>query len=258
MVAVEDVVAGAQNWRVWMHMGFQDIQMRYRRSLIGPFWISLSLASMMLALTLVYSQIFHQPLRDYLTYLAPGLLAWTFIQQLVQESCGVITENEGHLKNVPVPITSLAARMVWRNLVVFGHNLITVVILLVIFRVPPGPSALFAIFGVAVYALLGVGLGIVLGPISARYRDLPQVVQNVMQAFFFVTPIFWMPNASIGRTGIIDANPFYHLVELVRAPMLGHPLEPLTYAVVAACLAVVWLLALTTISYSKNRLYFWL
>ena len=130
--AAQDLFQTATRWRTWVLMGNQDIKLRYRRSVIGPFWISLSLAALIFALAILYSQIFNEPFADYLRWLSSGFLVWFLMSSMLIEGCSIGTEAEGQLRNASIPIPVLAARMVYRNWIVFLHNAI-VTLLAVIF-----------------------------------------------------------------------------------------------------------------------------
>jgi ABC-2 type transport system permease protein/lipopolysaccharide transport system permease protein len=105
---------------------------------------------------------------------------------------------------------------------------------------------------------IGYFLAIVLGPLCARFRDIPLVVQSAMQVTFFLTPIFWMPSAVSHRPMFTHANPFYHLIELVRAPMLGAPASAVNWQVSLWLCAMLALLAVGVVAATRRRLTLWL
>jgi|CXWL01.1.fsa_nt_gi lipopolysaccharide transport system permease protein len=246
-------------WQVWYVLANQDIHMRYRRSLLGPFWISFSLAAIILGLGLLYSQLFHQPFADYLTFLAPGFLCWFFLQALVMEGCNAIVENEGNMRSVPIPISVTAARVTFRNLIIFVHNAIVVVALLALFGHRLTPVAVLALGGVALYVLLGYFISIMLGPICARFRDIPQVLSSLMQMAFFLTPVMWRPvQLPAAAQVFVDGNPLLHLIELVRSPLMGNAPTETNWIVSFACLGTAFVLAVLSVGVSRKRVNLWL
>lgn len=256
--AVVDMARGAARWRTSYKLGLQDIELRYKRSLLGPFWISASLIATVLALAFVFADVFQQDYLTYISYLGSGLLAWQLIGALTNEGCGAINEHSGFLQNVPMPITVISGRIVFRNSIVFVHNLIAVVGVLTVLGAKFTPTALLAIPGAAIILAIGYFMAMVLGPLCARFRDIPLVVQSAMQVIFFLTPIFWMPSAVSHRPMFTSANPFYHLIQLVRSPMLGEPADQIHWIVALWFCAIAAVAAVITVSVTRKRMNLWL
>lgn len=236
----------------------QDILIRYRRSILGPFWISISMAAMMFGLTLLYAEIFHVPFREYLSYIGSGLLAWTFIVSLVVEGSTSIVEGEGSLKNVPLPLSVLVFRILARNIIVFGHNFLVVVIILIWFDQTLNLFTLLLLPAVLQVSIFGYLFGLIAGPISARFRDVPQVLSAIMSVAFFLTPIMWNVDQLSTRASLAWYNPFYHMVDIIRAPLLGSPPSPESWLVVG-CINIILLIAsAVSLGYFQRRIALWL
>jgi ABC-2 type transport system permease protein len=256
---LDDFFAGFARTSTWMLLARRDIQVRYRRSLIGPFWISISMGVMVLTLALLYGSFFGQSdYKTYLSFLACGFLAWGLLSGLVMEGCGSVIEADGYLRNVPMPLTLIACRVVFRQLVYFAHNLVVIIPIVVWLGVGMKLTIFGMLWGVALYVAAGLGVCMVLGPLSARFRDLPQVVANLMQVFFFLTPIFWDPKAVPERAILVDANPFYHFVQLIRGPILGEGIPELSLTIALTCIGVLWAAGIGVFLWSRRQLYFWL
>jgi lipopolysaccharide transport system permease protein len=253
-----DLAATFSRWRTWALMAGQDITMRYRRSVLGPFWISISMAALVLGIGLLYSQVMHQPFKEYLYFLACGFLIWNLLSSLINEGCNIVIEAEGHLRSVPIPTPVLAARMVYRNFVIFLHNVLVVGAMVLLFGKTLTLSAAVAPLGVLLIVLIGYFGAIALGPICARFRDIAQVIANVMQVAFFLSPIIWGMNEADARSIVKDANPFYHLLEIVRAPLLGAWPTAANWIVSASILGFAFLAALWTLATTRRRIYLWL
>ncbi|MBD3768947.1 MAG: ABC transporter permease [Rhodobacterales bacterium] len=247
-----------KTWPIWFLMGNQDIKLRYKRSIIGPFWISLTLAAWIAGISILYSQILKQPFLDYLVFLSCGLLAWNLISAVIGEGSVSVIDNAGHLRSAPIPISIFAARVIYRNIVVFLHNILVVVCVLIYAKVKLTLALLFLPVGLAMTCMILFFVISVTGPLCARFRDLQQIISNMMQVSFFLTPIIWQPGQMGGRTLITGANPFYHLIELIRAPLMGH--LPAKQTLVAASLMLLGSLVVALIvwQYSRKRIIFWL
>lgn len=256
--AIADMAVGLGQWRTSYKLGLQDIELRYKRSLLGPFWISAALVATILALAYVFSGVFRTNFASYIGYIGAGLLAWQFILALVLEACNSVTEHTSFLQNVRMPLTTIAGRIAIRNAIVFTHNIVAVVGLLFLFGVQFTPIALWALPGAGLILLIGYLLVILLGPICTRFRDVPLVISSVMQVTFFLTPIFWMPTESAHNPAFIAGNPFYHLIQLVRAPLLGEMATVQNWNMALWTTAIVAVLALIVASVTRKRLALWL
>ncbi len=258
MGVLDDFVAIATRWRTWFLMANQDLALRYKRSVLGPFWISIAMAVMILGIGVLFAQVQRLETTTFLIFLGTGLLAWTLISACINEGAGLVIESEGHLRNVTLPVPLLAAKVVYRNLAIFGHNALIVGGMLLLLGAQPGPHVWQSGLALVVYVLLGVFVGVTLGPISARFRDLPLLVANLVQFAFFLTPIFWVPHSGLDRSLWLEANPFYHLVQIFRAPLLNEPVPTQSWTVSLTILAGAALAAIVSLSLTRRKVYLWL
>src|SRR5260221_75855 len=196
--AISDIVGGAILWRMWGRLGWQEVKRRYRRTIIGPFWTTLSLAIFILSLGIVYSQLWNQPLETYLPFVSVGMICWTLVSALVTDGCTVLPANEGLIKQLQVSFTLLTISIVWRNLIVFFHNLVIYLAVIMFFPVEFGPATLLAIPGLLLVCLNGTWVGLILGMVCARFRDLQPLIGSILSVSVFVTPIFYSPD-QLGR-----------------------------------------------------------
>lgn len=258
-LAVRDVIGGARNYHLWGLLGWQDVRQRYRRSILGPWWLTMSSAVMVAGLGFVYHAIFKIPLGEYLPFLASGLIVWMLISTIVVESCQVFVSNEQIIKQIRLPFTLYACRLVWRNVITFAHNIVIAFGAVLIFGVNMATvDVLLLMLGVAVLIVNGIWVAIILGAISTRFRDIPPIVASVMQLCFFVTPIIWHPSLLTGRQRVVDFNPFYHFVEIMRAPILGGPLPINSWTAVALITLAGWLITIGFLVRYRRRIAFWL
>jgi ABC-2 type transport system permease protein/lipopolysaccharide transport system permease protein len=236
--AIADISDGWRARTLWVTMGTHEIRQRYRRSVIGPFWITISMGVMVTALGVLYGEIFRLDLRDYLPYLAAGFVTWGLIAGLVNDGTRTFIAREVLIRQLSAPLSIYAYRSVWANLIVFVHNIWIYFIVAAWFDVLPGWVGLLALPGVFVLLLNGLWLSLLLGLLCARFRDIPLMIASVMQVLFFVTPVIWKVNMVPERAFLLDANPFWHLLELVRAPLLGQ-VPPTESWIVVTCITVV-------------------
>ena len=121
----------------------------------------------------------------------------------------------------------------WRNVIVFLHNL-SIYVPICIYAGFPSPGRRCSSFpGLLFLCLDGLWIAVLLGAVCARYRDVQQLVGNVLQIALFLTPIFWSADQLTGRATILaDYNPLHHLIAIVREPMMGKAPDTLHWVVV--------------------------
>jgi ABC-type polysaccharide/polyol phosphate export permease len=223
-----DLVEGMSKSWMWSAMAMQDIRMRYRGSLLGPFWLTISMVIMIAAMGLIYSRLFNMEITRYLPFLTVGLVIWNFVSTVITEGCQTFLSAQNVITQVRMPFSVHAWRTVYRNLIVLAHNMVIVPLVLLMFSVPIGWSVVAIVPALAILTINGIWVSILLGMISARYRDVPPIVMSFVQVIFFVTPIFWPPEAMGIWMQALPLNPLFAAVDVVRAPLLGE--APLTYS----------------------------
>ncbi|GAB2896579.1 ABC transporter permease [Uliginosibacterium flavum] len=223
-----DIITGLRAMHVWLALGWHDIRQRYRRSVLGPFWFTLTTLVMVGVLGFMYSELLGQEISDYLPYLGIGMVVWQFISTAANEGCNAMIGAGSTIKQIRMPLTTHVCRMVWRNLVILLHSLPVVVLLMVFFGHSLTLEFLLLVPGLLILMLNAVWSGIVFGILCARYRDVMPIIGNLFQVGFFLTPVMWRASDLKERAWIADINPFNHLIEIIRAPILGTPimLEP--------------------------------
>src|ERR1700744_1937502 len=191
--AWKDLRDGARLWRLAWALGWLDIRLRYRGSMLGPFWLTLSTGIMVAALGILYSTLFKLDLATYLPFLALSQVLWGFLASLVSEACTTFTDAEGVIRSVRMPFFVFSLRALIRNAVVLGHNIVVIVVVFAIFDTWPGISGLMALPGLLLWVIDALALTLILGAFCARFRDIQPIVNSVMQIAFFITPVIWKP-----------------------------------------------------------------
>ncbi|MDB5589608.1 ABC transporter permease [Enterovirga sp.] len=256
--AVRDVVGGAREVQLWGTMGWLDIRQRYSRSVMGPFWVTLTLAAFVAGLGVTYGALFRIPLAEYLPYLTVGMVVWTLISTLLIDGCNVFIAATVAIKQMPAPLTVHVYRLIWRGLIIFGHNAIIIAAVLLLQPANALMGLLPSLLGLLVVCLNGIGFALTLGTLAARFRDIPPLMTNVVQMMFFITPVLWTADTLGDRKWIALANPFFHLIEIVRAPLIGAPFPALSWSFALGLTAVNLLVALLLYARFRWRVPYWL
>lgn len=228
-LAVADLQAGLRLWRLAVTLGWLDIRLRYRGSMLGPLWLTISTGVMVSALGFLYSHLFNMDLQDYLPFLALSQVLWAFLGTLVADACGTFTEAEGVIRSVRMPFFVFSLRILIRNLLVLAHNILVIIVVFAIYHRSPGWGGLMALPGLVVWVADALALTALLGGFCARFRDILPIVNSVMQIAFFVTPVIWKPEQLQDLVYLLPLSPFYDLLEIVRAPLLGGQASGMTW-----------------------------
>ena len=206
----------------------------------------------------LFGRILKVSVAEYVPYLTLGFVIWGLVNGLITDGCSAFVDARNIIQQVRLPLSVHVYRVVWSNLIVFCHNVAVFVVVAVVFSVWPGWVGLLALPALALVCLNGVWAGLLLGMFSARYRDVPPIVASVVRIVFFVTPIIWMPALLPGRAVLLDFNPFHHVLEIVRAPLLGHIPGLTSWLAVAGITMVGWLVTLTLFVRYRARVAYWI
>ncbi|QCB27466.1 ABC-2 type transporter [Corynebacterium endometrii] len=262
--AFADLVQGAKQRELWFMLGLQDIKQRYRRSVLGPFWITIATGVMALALGLLYSMLFQIPVAEFLPHVTVGLIMWNFISGAIKEGATIFIDNEGLIKQLPSALSVHVYRLVWRQTIFLGHNLIIWLLLILIFPRNLGWEFFLVIPGMALLLANGVWVAMFFGIIATRFRDVAPLLEALTQLLFYVTPIVWMTNTLKEQGGeiaerarIAEVNPLYHYLEIVRAPLIGEPVAAYHWWIVLACTAAGLLITLLAMKQWRFRVSYW-
>lgn len=259
-----DLVRGFNQHELWLQLGWQDIKQRYRRSVLGPLWITIATGVMALALGLLYSLLFKIPVADFLPHVTVGLIMWGFISGCIKEGSEVFITNEGLIKQLPSALSVHVYRLVWKQTLFLAHNLVIWLILMLIFPRPLGWDILLAIPALALLVINGVWVSMFFGIVATRYRDVSPLLESLTQLLFYVTPIVWMTRtlkdqggAISSRARIAELNPLYHYMEVIRAPLIGADLPAYHWWIVIGCTVAGTLLALMAMKQWRFRVSYW-
>jgi len=254
-----DIQRGLTSWRTWSMLAWNDIRRRYRRSSLGQFWLTLSMAMTIGGLGFVYSHLFRTDVTSYLPYLAVTFVSWGIISSLVNESCTAFSENENLLRQLALPRSIFIFRVIARTFMVAAHNALIIPVVFIYFGVGVNMNLLWLAVGLALVIVNGFWFGFFIAIVCARFRDVPQIVTNVMQVVFFITPVMFQPELlpESGRS-LMKWNPFANFLEVLRDPILG--VQPSSWALTTCFLIAVvgFVMVVPFASRYAPRVVYWL
>ena len=255
--ARQDLVAGLSRAWLWTALAGQDIRLRYRGSLLGPFWITISTCIMIGAMGFIYAKLFHTDVASYMPFLTVGLILWTFIASLITEGCGTFMSVQSIVQQVAMPFSLHVYRLIYRNLLVLAHSVPIIPLVLWLFHVAPDWRVVWVLPAVFVISLNGIWISTFFGILSCRFRDVPPIVASFVQVVFFVTPVFWQPEA-LGPWRLLgELNPIFAAIDVVRAPILGIPLAPHSWTILLLVTAVGCGGTFAVFARFRDRIAFW-
>ena len=257
--AIDDLVNGLLAWRFWTTIGWYDIKQRYRRTRLGPFWITISMGILTSVLGLIYGSILGVPLGSYLLYLAAGIVTWYFVSSTILEGTTVFIGAEGIIKQSAIPLSFYVYRAVWRNFIVLLHNVVVLAVVFLALRSVSSLNPFTIALGLFLLVTNLLIWTLVLGMLSTRFRDLPPTMTNLMQVMFYITPILYEPDQLPAKLRLIaHYNPLYHVIEVFRRPLLGETSALESYAVATTTLVVGGLAAFALFRRFRGRIAYWL
>lgn len=256
--ALADLRSGLFGPGLWAALAWQDIRLRYRRSLLGPFWITASTCVMVAAMGPLYGELLGQDSASYQQYLAVSMILWLFIASAINEAGGAFSGAESLIKQIRLPLSIHPLRVLARSVIVLAHNSVVIVLALALY--PPEYGDGLWLLPLGLILLIGnlAWLTLVLAVVCARFRDVQQIVANVVQLAFFVSPVIWSVRMLDSAYAFVtQANPFFHLIEIVRGPLLGNTVGGESWIVSAALMACGSLASIVLFARFRARIAYW-
>lgn len=249
--ALWDMSESISNWRLWSTLGWLQVRQRYKRSIIGPFWLTISMGVMVAALGVIYGALMNVPVDEYLPMLGCGLVFWNFINLSIQEGGKAFIVSARYIKQIPNSFFLYIMEVFWRQIIMLMHNSVVVVAVVVIFMDEFNLNILYFFPGLVLLCLNLLWMMLLLAIISARFRDVPQVVASIMQVAFYLTPVLFHRELVGEYSWIITANPFAHMIDIVREPLLFRP--PPSSSLLVCSLMFVLGMTVSLIAFGKTR-----
>ena len=219
-------------YRLWMHQGYAEVLGRYRRTVLGPFWHTLSQGIFIVATGLIWSALMKVELPQYILFLSAGLVVWGLISAFVLDGAGILVGAQQMALSTRIPYPMLAFGLVWRLFLIFLHQLPLCVAAALIYAGKYGIETLWLIPATLVVCISGVWMSLLAGLLTLCIRDANAILSSFMHILMFATPIFWSRNLLGSELAhLADWNPLFHLVEIMRRPILGESATDLNWMV---------------------------
>ena len=230
-----------ENPRLWITIGWLDVVQSYRRSFLGPMWITLNMAIFSVAMTLVYGAIFGIPTKEYSAYIITGMIGWIWVSSMLVEVGNTFINYGAYIKNTVIDKAQMIWAMAFKQVIVLAHNLIIYGVAVALGLIHVDLYSLLFLPNAAIFFMLSIPLTGLAAIAFSRYRDLPRLVGSVMVIVMLLTPVFWSPSMIKGwRQAVYHLNPIFYCIEFLRRPLLGLPPDPLITSVFLVMTVILW------------------
>lgn len=260
-LAINDIYQSCKKYNLIHELSYNDIKQRYRRTILGPLWISLGIAATILGLGILFGFIFNQKNVSYLPYLAVGMVFWTFISGVISEGCDSFIAMQSVIKQIYLPYSIYVFRVICRNLYLLAHNLIIIIVIFQFFNIEVFNFNIYVIPQFILGIINLVWMAYILAIISTRYRDINPIINNGLQLIFYLTPIIWMTEQvkdNIYINTFMNYNPFYYIIMALRSIIEGNIMMH-THVWILLIMAIGgFIITFLVFSFSYKRIAFWL
>lgn len=254
---LSDLIRTLKNPWLCIYLAWSDIRARYKRSVLGPFWITISTAIGVVGLGFIWSELFHLERKVYVPMLSIGLILWQFISGTITESTSLYVRQAGFIKNLDLPISLYSTQLIVRQLLNLAHTVPLFFLVVLFLGTPMSWSALWAIPGLILVVLNLFWISLLISILGARFRDLEYLINTIMPLLMFFSPVLYRPNALPISGALIWANPLAHLIEIIRYPLLGEPIPMPVIATNIGILFVGGFITLRLFNAKRNRVALW-
>jgi lipopolysaccharide transport system permease protein len=256
--AFADIKDATSQFQLWWFLGHAEIKQKYRRSSLGPWWITISMIVFISAMGIVFSKIFNQSLKDYIPNFTAGFLFWTFFATTVTESAEIFKNNSGFIKQTDLPLSIYVLKHLSKQVICLAHNFVVYVLAAFFFKLLPSSTFLFFIPGFLIFTANLFWICFLISMICARFRDIVPILNSCIQIAFFITPISWSTKSLSSDSKILLLNPLVYLIDIVKSPLLGLSPSSQSWCVTLWMLLAGSLITFLVYSSKKSRIPFWI
>lgn len=253
----KDIVESLKRNHIALYLAWSDTRARYRRSVLGPFWLTLGTAIGVAGLGLLWSVLLKVDRQTFVPSLTAGLIVWQLISSCLIESSTVFARQANIIRNLRLPYFLHPMQLVMRHAINFFHNLVVFAVVAIFFSVPLSWGTLLFIPGLVIVMLNLLWISLFIGMLGARFRDVEHALAALVPLLFFVSPVIYRPDYLPFKSSIVWLNPITHFIEVVRDPLLGSIPPGFVYFTNFAILCCGWLVTLLLFNTRRNRIAFW-
>jgi ABC-2 type transport system permease protein len=259
LLALSDIRSGWALRNSWWALSRQSITVSYRRTTLGPLWITIQQVAFVVGISLLYSQLFKVKSSDLVPLVAIGITFWGFLTSCITGAANNFIGQSQSIKSSTLPISFYVFSSVAQQFLIFLHSAIVLIPLVFVIDTTPRIICLVTVpLAILCAVLNGFSLGLWLGPLSARYRDISASIPIIIQLAMFLSPIFWSPTLLGGRAWIVDYNPIAWMIETFRSPILGGDMRIDLWVRLAILTCVNLALGVVVLHRVRDKITYWI
>ena len=260
LIGFKDYALSINKPMKWLFVGFMDIALKYKRTILGPWWNTLGIALIISVLSSIWSSLLKTDINFFIPYFTIGFIVWNWFSTTLIDTSTCLVEVEGIIKQLKIPLTTLLLRVSVRNGIVFLHNSILILVVIFLFKldVMLTDFLIITIPGIFLIFLSMNSIGIMLALVSLRYRDVSNLIFFVLQILFFLTPVLWHPDLLDKKQILVEFNPFFYWVDIIRQPILGLEIHSNSLLFLTISSVFLFFVSCYMAGKYKNKLIYWL
>lgn len=258
--ALQDIFGGFANLSFWYVVGVAEVRQRYRRSVIGPLWITISQGISALVIGFVLGGVTGSPPARYIPWVVFSISIWSYVSSCINDGANTFISNNGTIISVRRPLMSYVMLSMWRAAIVLMHSIIVFVIVYAVYHRKFSLIQLMVVPGFIMLSANLAWIALLCAILGARFRDVPIIILNIFTVLFWTTPIMFYPDQfKTGITAMVfKINPFTYLMAVVREPVLDQQIGLLGWLICLAILVVGWTITLLVFARTRARVPYWM
>jgi ABC-type polysaccharide/polyol phosphate export permease len=255
---VIDIALGLKFFNIAFFFAWGDTKARYRRSILGPWWMVLSTTVSVAGLGFLWSMLLKDDPVKLVPSLTVGLVVWQLLSGCIIEAPSIFVRNAHFIRNIKLPFFFFLQQLLLRHLIILGHNIVVIVVVVTYFGTGFKVEQFLIIPGLVLVLANLAWITVLLAMMGSRFRDVEQIIGAIMPLMFFLSPVIYRPSQLPFAQAIVWANPFSYLITLVRDPIMGSAPPLFVYQVSILALLIGSLFTVSQLGKHRQHISFWL
>jgi ABC-type polysaccharide/polyol phosphate export permease len=242
----------------WL-MGSREFILTGVGSRLGRLWPTIGLGIRVAFVGAVLGLVLQTRAVDYIPWLATGWAVWGMMSSAITGASSAFSSSKGMMLAMPMPKEAFVIKVVVREMLLLAQNMVLVILVVLVFQVPVNFALLLLVPGLIITAVFLYGLGLILGPLVAKYKDMGPFISSIIGVMFFVLPIMWKPESIQSDLAhlILGLNPLYHYLQIVRLPLLSEVPTDINYLLAGLGAVVTLIIGTLVLRATRNKIVYW-